>query len=42
MPNVTKMLGDDNELLGENRLYSLMGSYSTLAQVNIANPEEAA
>lgn len=42
MPNINKMLGDDNQLLGENRLYSLMGSYSTLAQVNIANPEEAA
>lgn len=40
MANITKSLGDDNELLGENCLYSLMATYSLLAQINIANPEE--
>ncbi|NBI16451.1 hypothetical protein D1841_04675 [Neglecta sp. X4] len=42
MSNIDKMLDDTREIPGKNKLATLMGTYSMLAQINIAHPEEAA
>ncbi len=42
MANVDKMLDDTSEIPGKNKLATLMRTYSMLAQINIAHPEEAA